>query len=241
VVVPDEQQRVERLRALRTTLTTETPVTLKWDNGAGLIFRNTISVDSNYLFTVAQSIENTGSGDVALYPFSRIVRQGKPHVQNFFVMHEGPLGVLGSNNLVSLKYDDVVNEKDSQKTVDSNGGWVGVTDKYWATAVLSEPGAPLTARFSATPSGAINVFQTSFVETTPVLVPAGGSAENKIYVFAGAKREGVISSYEKTYGFDRLRAADRLGLVLVLHQAAVLPDAISYKGSSAISASPSSR
>ncbi|WP_055047794.1 membrane protein insertase YidC [Devosia sp. A16] len=204
VVVPDENS-VWSVEGDAQTLTTETPVTLKWDNGAGLIFRRTISVDSNYLFTVAQSIENTGSGDVALYPFSRIVRQGKPHVQNFFVQHEGPLGVLGSNNLVSLKYDDVVNEKEMQKNVDSTtGGWVGITDKYWATAVLSEPGAPLAARFSATPSGAINVFQTSFVETTPVLVPAGGKAENKTYVFAGAKREGVISSYEKTYGFDRL-------------------------------------
>jgi YidC/Oxa1 family membrane protein insertase len=185
------------------TLTVATPVTLKWDNGAGLIFRRTISVDDNYLFTVAQSVENTGSGDVALYPFSRIVRQGKPHVQNFFVQHEGPLGVLGSNNLVSKKYDDVVNEKQIDVS-STTGGWVGITDKYWATAVLSVPGAPLNARFSATPSGAQNIFQTSFVETTPVLVPAGGTAENKTYLFAGAKREGVIASYEKTYGFDRL-------------------------------------
>lgn len=185
------------------TLTVATPVTLKWDNGAGLIFRRTISVDDNYLFTVAQSVENAGSGDVALYPFSRIVRQGKPPVQNFFVQHEGPLGVLGSNNLVSKKYDDVVNDKQIDVT-STTGGWVGITDKYWATAVLSAPGAPLNARFSATPSGALNVFQTSFVETTPVLVPAGGTAENKTYIFAGAKREGVIASYEKTYGFDRL-------------------------------------
>lgn len=185
------------------TLTVATPVTLKWDNGAGLIFRRTISVDDNYLFTVAQSVENTGSGDVALYPFSRIVRQGKPQVQNFFVQHEGPLGVLGSNNLVSKKYDDVVNDKQIDVT-STTGGWVGITDKYWATAVLSVPGAPLNARFSATPSGTLNVFQTSFVETTPVLVPAGGTAENKTYLFAGAKREGVIASYEKNYGFDRL-------------------------------------
>lgn len=185
------------------TLTVATPVTLKWDNGAGLIFRRTISVDDNYLFTIAQSVENTTSGDVALYPFSRIVRQGKPHVQNFFVQHEGPLGVLGSNNLVSKKYDDVVNDKQIDVT-STTGGWVGITDKYWATAVLSVPGAPLNARFSATPAGALNVFQTSFVETTPVLVPAGGTAENKSFIFAGAKREGVIASYERDHGFDRL-------------------------------------
>ena len=92
------------------TLTVATPVTLVWDNGAGLIFRRTLTVDDHYLFTVTQSVENKTTGDVALYPYSRIVRQGTPHLQNFFVQHEGPLGVLGANNLVSKKYSDVVND-----------------------------------------------------------------------------------------------------------------------------------
>ena len=37
--------------------------------------------------------------------------QGTPTVANFFVQHEGPLGVLGSNNLVSKKYSDLKNDK----------------------------------------------------------------------------------------------------------------------------------
>ena len=41
------------------TLTVETPVTLRWDNGTGLIFRRTISVDEDYMFTITQSVENT--------------------------------------------------------------------------------------------------------------------------------------------------------------------------------------
>src|SRR5579884_1555141 len=32
------------------TLTPKTPVTLTWDNGAGLVFSRTISVDENYMF-----------------------------------------------------------------------------------------------------------------------------------------------------------------------------------------------
>src|SRR5690606_30740167 len=77
-------------------LTPTTPVVLSWDNGAGLVFHRTIAVDANYLFTVTQSIENQSGSDVALFPYSRIVREGTPHVANFFVQHEGPLGVLGS-------------------------------------------------------------------------------------------------------------------------------------------------
>ena len=185
------------------TLTQATPVTLRWDNGAGLVFRRTISVDDHYLFTVVQSVENAGTGDVMLFPFSRVVRQGMPHVQNFFVQHEGPLGVLGTNNLVSKKYSDVLHDGQNNWT-SATGGWVGIGDKYWATAILSFPGAPLNARFSANRQGTTDVFQTSFVESTPLVVPAGGTAENKTYTFAGAKQTHVIDTYDKTYGFDRL-------------------------------------
>ncbi len=185
------------------TLTTATPVVLRWDNGAGLVFRRTITVDENYLFSITQSVENTSGGDVVLYPYSRIVRQGTPHVANFFVQHEGPLGVLGSNNLVSKKYSDVQHDGQNDWT-STTGGWVGIGDKYWATAVITPPATPVNARFSASKQGTVDVYQTSFVETTPVVVPNGGSAENKGFVFAGAKQTYIIDNYDNTYGFDRL-------------------------------------
>ena len=187
------------------TLTQDAPVTLAYDNGAGLVFRRTIAVDADYLFTVTQTVTNNGPGDVALFPYSRVVRHGTPAVHNFFVQHEGPLGVLGAANLVSKKYSDV--QHDKQIDVTSNGGWVGIGDKYWATAVIAKPQAPLNARFSHTVAGTaqpLDVYQTSFVETTPVAVAPGATASHESYVFAGAKEEAVIASYEQKYGFDRL-------------------------------------
>ena len=184
------------------TLTETTPVTLKWDNGAGLIFRRTFAVDPNYLFTVTQSVENQSAGDVALFPYSRIVREGTPKVQNFFVQHEGPVGVLGSNNLVSKKYTDLVNDK--QVRLDNTTGWLGFADKYWATAVITDPGQPVNAQFTYLNPGNLDEYQTSFVGTNAVTVAKGATAENKSYVFAGAKEEAVIASYESEYKFDRL-------------------------------------
>ncbi|WP_417310403.1 membrane protein insertase YidC [Devosia sp.] len=199
--VPDGTS-VWTLESSNDVLTNASPVTMRWDNGEGQIFRRTFAVDDDYLFTVTQSIENTGAATVVFYPYSRIVRQGTPKVQNFFIQHEGPLGVLGDNNLISKKYTDIANDKQIDAT--SNGGWLGFTDKYWATAVLSEPLQPLNARFSHMVVGGTDVYQTSFVESTPVNVGPGQTAEETSYVFAGAKRDNVIAGYEKTYGFDRL-------------------------------------
>ncbi|MHA6731225.1 membrane protein insertase YidC [Devosia sp. A369] len=185
-----------------TTLTATTPVILRWDNGAGLIFHRTFSVDEHYLFTVTQSVENTGAGDVALFPYARVARHGTPHVANFFIQHEGPHGVLGSNNLISKKYSDL--QKDQQARFDNTTGWLGFSDKYWATAVLAKPGNALNALFSWKNTGAYDDYQTSFVETTPVIVAPGATAIHESYLFAGAKEESVITAYQQQYGFDRL-------------------------------------
>ena len=82
------------------TLTDAKPVTLSWNNGAGLVFHRTFAVDANYLFTVTQSVDNKSGADVQRFPYSRVVREGTSKGANFFVQHEGPVGVLGSNNQV---------------------------------------------------------------------------------------------------------------------------------------------
>lgn len=201
VALPDSQT-VWTLEGDATTLTAQTPVTLRYDNGQGLVFRRTFSLDDYYLFTVTQTVENSGSGDIALFPFARVVRHGNPHVQNFFIQHEGPIGVLGANNYVARKYADLQNER--QVDFSATTGWLGIADKYWATAVLPKPGTAINARFAYTAPTGTNVYQTNYVETQPVVVPAGGSVSHEAYVFAGAKEEAVISSYEQQYGFDRL-------------------------------------
>ena len=194
----DAQWRVE---GDNQTLTETTPVTLRYDDGAGLTFRRTFAVDEHYLFTVTQSVENQSAEAVTLFPYSRAARHGTPQTANFFILHEGPIGVLGDQNLIELNYGDLA--KEGQKDVDSTGGWLGFTDKYWAAAILPEPGTEISARFSHTKPGPLDIYQTSFVNKAPATVGPGSTGEHKSYVFAGAKVEAIIDSYEKTFGFDR--------------------------------------
>ncbi len=183
-------------------LSVDKPVTLTWDNGHGLVFKRTFTVDEHYLFTVNQQVENKGTGAVSLYPYARVARYGIPNVQNFFIQHEGPVGVLGSNNYISKKYSDLKNDK--QIRFDNTSGWLGITDKYWATAAIANPGEEINALFSWRDPNGVDEFQTSFVASKPVSVAPGATGSAKSYVFAGAKVESIISGYDKKYGFDRL-------------------------------------
>ena len=76
-------------------LSAEHPVTLSYDNGAGLIFRRTIAVDERYLFSIKDAVENKGASPVTLFPYALISRHGAPKVQGYYILHEGLIGVMG--------------------------------------------------------------------------------------------------------------------------------------------------
>ncbi|MDR3472889.1 MAG: membrane protein insertase YidC [Devosia sp.] len=182
-------------------LTPSTPVTLSYDDGAGLVFHRSFAVDQNYLFTVSQSVDNKTGAAVSLFPYSQVTRHGTPEAQNTFVLHEGAVGILGDKNLVTYKYQDL--QKDQQEDITSSGGWLGFTDKYWAATIIPEPKQAISARFSWSKPTTTDVYKASFVDKDPLSIAAGASANNKSYVYAGAKVESVINGYQTQYGFDR--------------------------------------
>src|SRR3954453_7357738 len=128
-------------------LTPTTPVTLKYDNGDGLTFRRTISIDDHYLFTIKDDISNVGNAAVTLFPFGLISRHGTPQVSGYYILHEGLIGYLGDQGLQEKGYKAV-----TEAPLLSNGshgfeysainGWLGITDKYWAAALLPATSAP---------------------------------------------------------------------------------------------------
>ena len=187
-----------------TTLALDAPVTLRWDNGKGLIFSRTLSIDENYMFTVTQAVENTGTTDVSLAPYGIVARHGKPpDLQNFFVLHEGVVGRV-DGTLTEIKYSamtelPVIDREGAQaEIVDAAiDGWIGFTDKYWMTTLIPEQGKPFTAvtKYVA----ATDVFQ---VETRqPVItVAAGKTAASSSRLFAGAKEWETIRDYQNEGG-----------------------------------------
>ncbi len=176
------------------TLTPDTPVTLKWDNGEGLIFRRTLSIDKEYMIKIRQDIENKTTNAITLYPYALISRHGMPKTQAFYILHEGLIGFLGDEGLEEITYKDI--KDDVSKTISATSGWIGITDKYWATAIIPDQKTPYKARFSENANVPEDIFQTDYL-LNGVDVPAGGSASVNARVFAGAKKVSVIDGYQE--------------------------------------------
>src|SRR5690606_20366846 len=116
-------------------LTPSSPVTLTYDNGQGLIFKRAIAVDDDYMFTVSDAIENSGSTPVTLSNYGRVTRFGLPPSEATYVLHEGLIGVTGTEGLQEHDYSAVRDDK-QYTPGKSTDGWLGMTDKYWAVAVV---------------------------------------------------------------------------------------------------------
>ncbi len=187
------------------TLTATTPVELTWDNGAGLVFKRTISVDENYMFKVLDTVENKTDKAVTLYPYARIFRYGIPKIEGFFIQHEGAISVVGEEGLQELTYDDLLDPKNSVKFENIQGGWLGFTDKYWAATLIPDQSTRYQTNISlAGPQTAARKpsFQTDYVAEA-VTIAAGQSSSTTSHLFAGAKKAAVVEKYAETMGIDR--------------------------------------
>lgn len=189
-----------------TSLSESTPVTLRWDNGRGLVFRRQIAVDENYLFTITQSVENSGNSAVRLAPYGIVARHGEPEVIGFYILHEGVVR-SSDGTIQEIDYDDMPDQEIDRReaaAIDSiaveENGWVGFTDKYWMTTLIPQPGQSFTSVSKYT--ARTDTYQTD-MRLPAQEIPAGTTARMTTMLFAGAKEYTTIISYERDHGINQ--------------------------------------
>src|SRR5262249_16837107 len=182
------------------TLSVGHPVKLSYDNGEGLEFHRTISVDDKYVFTIKDEVSNKSGNAVSLYPYALISRHGTPQTAGYYILHEGLIGVLGDSGLQEYTYSNIQDKK--TVNFDVTNGWLGITDKYWAATLLPDTDAHLKARFSTGSLGTIKTYQTDYLlDAQTIASGATGSANARL--FAGAKEVEVVNDYDKRLKLNR--------------------------------------
>jgi YidC/Oxa1 family membrane protein insertase len=187
-------------------LSTESPVTLRWDSPSGLVFRRTIAIDEDYMFTITQSVENPGDATVSLAPYGIVARHGEPvDTKNFFILHEGAMqmsdGILELTKYSNMPDLDVLPAEGAQATVErvESTGWVGFTDHYWMATLIPGNGQPFKSVVKYDVRR--DIYQTEAVLSTLQLAP-GQRQEVTTQLFAGAKEWDTIRGYQQA-GVDR--------------------------------------
>lgn len=198
-------------------LTPSTPITLTWDNGQGLRFTRVVSIDDQYMFTVTDTVANLGEQAVTLRPYGRVERMGVPEtLGREMISHEGAIGTFskGSGYVTEqIKYNDWT--KKPRQDRETTGGWLGVTDKYWFAALIPGQDDTVDASFRVREQNGVQVHEASLrgAETT---IAAGAQATETLRLYAGAKRNEILSAYEKELGLPRFIYAIDWGFLFFL-------------------------
>jgi len=179
-------------------LTPNSPVKLIWTNDDNIKFEKKISIDNQYLFTINQTIINNSNKSYNFYTYGQIIRNEAPEVTNFYILHEGLLGVF-DDQLIEEDYDDIEEKKYS---VNAETGWLGITDKYWITSLIPEEEKKFRAEFDYK-----NKFRANFIETNVTEVGANETKSNKIKIIIAAKEVGVIDGYAESLNISKFDLA----------------------------------
>lgn len=187
-----------------TELTPEHPVKLFWRNNNGITVVRTISLDKNYLFTITDEIENNSSSELEVFPYALINKNAKDLAKSTSVVHEGMLGII-DNTLKEFKYSDL--KKGASKSLETKGGWIGFTDRYWFASLILDNSKNNTITFKNNDG---ENYQADFLGSR-IIIPAHKSEKYTYTLFAGAKEIRLLDAYKKELGIPKFDLAVDFG------------------------------
>ncbi len=181
-------------------LSAGSPVIIEWDNKSGLIFRKKIEVDDKFLFRITQEIQNKSSGAVELYPYAQITRNQKPVLEagsmsGTLILHDGFIGVF-NEDLKEYDYDDI---EDKKKEHNAESGWLGITDKFWITALVPEKNQSFRGEFVYKSES----FKANYILNKPVVVQPSSSKTSGTKIFVAAKEVKTIDGYAESESINK--------------------------------------
>ena len=176
-------------------LNNKQPVTLEWNNGEGIIFKKKIELDDKYLFKITQQVQNNTNQSIDLFPYAQITRNKIPDdIQNFYISHEGFIGVFDEE----LKEDDYDDIQENKIVREANKGWLGITDKYWMTALVPKNGENFKSTFLYK-----DAFKANYILNNPTRINPSSNNSNEVRLFVAAKEVETIDSYAANQNIDK--------------------------------------
>jgi len=193
------------------TITPTSSVLLEKQVGDIRIMRE-VSVDEKYLITLTDKLTNTGSSEASVERKGVARQVGLPDdLTNFFIIQEGPISVV-DGSYHEQKYKKL--KKKGGYTVNGEGGWVGLTDKYWLQAAIAPQGTSIEAEYDFKFINNADVYETSYTTSSMTITP-GATIESVGFMMAAPKDYKMLKSYEEA-GIGNMTSAIGWGKLKIL-------------------------
>ena len=184
------------------------PLILKYKTKENLEFIRTIQINENYILSISDKVINNHSKSVNIFPYGLIRRTGLPKVDGLFILHEGPLAVI-DEKLHEVDYNDLVDDGDQLIKSEKRGGWIGITDKYWLTALIPDQSdnSEFAFRYSKKSNGQWQSDWRGSLKS----IPPGKEIEVKSHLYVGAKIVSLLDKVEEDLKVPRFDLAIDFG------------------------------
>ena len=188
-------------------LTSKNPIKLEWSNSQGITFEKKISLDDQFLFTVKEKVINSSDKTYNFYSYGQIIRNKKPEISNFYILHEGLIATL-DDELIEEDYDDIQEEKFSRNALK---GWLGISDKFWIASIIPPRNKGFKTTFDYK-----NKFRANYISTEGSEVIANSSIEEEIQIIVAAKTVAAIDNYAESLKIDKFDLVIDWGMLYFL-------------------------
>tara|TARA_B100001996_G_scaffold224267_1_gene172606 strand:- start:1446 stop:3128 length:1683 start_codon:yes stop_codon:yes gene_type:complete len=175
-------------------LTTNSPIKLVWKNTQGIEFQKIISLDEQFLFNVKEKVINLSNKTYNFYSYAQIIRNKKPEISGFYILHEGLVATL-DEELIEEDYDDIQEKK---FTRNASKGWLGIGDKYWITSIVPPRNKDFKTTFDYK-----NKFRANYISATGIEAGPNETLEEEIQIIVAAKRVETIDGYAEKLNIEK--------------------------------------
>ncbi len=188
-------------------LTHNNSIKLIWKNDDGITFEKNISLDDQFLFTVKEKVINSTDQTYNFYSYGQIIRNKKPDISGFYILHEGPIATL-DDQLIEEDYDDI---KDEKFFKNASKGWLGIGDKYWITSIVPPRDKDFKTTFDYK-----NKFRVNYISIEGIEAGPNDTIEEEIQIIIAAKKVETIDGYAKDLKIDKFDLAIDWGMMYFL-------------------------
>ncbi|MCP5369557.1 MAG: membrane protein insertase YidC [Rickettsiaceae bacterium] len=187
----------------KTELTDSEAINLHWTSPENVKFKVTISINDQYLFNITQTIENQSGKPISVQNYGLVNKSYANHPSSSMnILHQGMVGSV-KGELHEYTYDKIKDKKSVHLTGDVS--WLGITDKYWLTALIPDKTEQYNANYNFAIKGGAEKYQADFV-TENKIIENGEKFVIVHHLFCGAKKVDLLDKYEARFDlklFDR--------------------------------------
>ena len=207
-------------------LTPGHPVTLSWNNGAGLVFRMMSRLDDNYMFRIVQQVVNEWTTPVDALPLG--ARAPRLHARGAGLVP--PVRRAARRASTARCMNTPIRASAETRRTSRTGS--PSTPKarrlgrhhrqILAGRAGPRPGRSVTTSFRYLHENDGDRYQVDYIAAAPERIPAGRDVAMPSRIFAGAKVVSLLQRYQDRSPYPALRQSGGFRLFLLPHRADLL-------------------